>query len=269
MPTYYRKYARKATTYARKGFTYAKKAAKKRYGGSKGTANLVRDVQLLKRVINAEKKQYTTGYTSNLAIGQVNGNSSGHYCASFTPTPSSGSGSNERSGASIKLHSCVMNMQITGQSALTSGANIMFEVYLVKGTPYATPADFATNVFQYNPFASGGSIIDTNSQYDVDFYGRFTKIFSKKIYLPADSVTSMTNIKTVKFGWKYFAGKGHHIRFDNNTNTVVNGQLIYVFRADRGNASTSTASTITGIPITAVNTGMTVNWTLSHYYYDN
>lgn len=237
--------------------------------GRKNRMKLYAEVAALKKVINAEKKQINTNYTTNLAVAQVNGNASGHYAGVFNPSPASGSGSVQRTGASIKLHSFYMNMQITGQSAMVAGMKLIYEVYLIKGTPYATPADFVTNVFQPTQFISGNTTYDMNAQYDPDFFGRFQKIYSKRIYMQPDSTTSMVNVKTIRFGGKYFGGKGHHLRFDNDTSNLINGQLLYVIRTDRGNCSTSTASTLTGIPITAVNTGVTINWVCSHYYYDN
>lgn len=240
--------------------------------GGRGYSNrmkLYKEVAALKKVINAEKKSINTNYTSNLAVAQVNGNVSGHYTGVFHPVPASGSGSSQRTGASIKLHSFFVNMQITGQSAMTAGMKLLYEVYLVKGTPFGTAADFSTSVFQPTQFISGNATIDMNAQYDPDYFGRFQKIFSKRITMIPDATSSMVNVKTIKFGGKYFGGKGHHLRFDNDTSNIVNGQLLYVIRADRGNCSTSTASTLTGIPITAINTGVTINWVCTHYFYDN
>lgn len=240
--------------------------------GGRGRANrmkLYNEVQQLKKAINAEKKRIDDTATSNTAIGQVIQNTAGYYVNDITPIPASGSGYSQRSGASIKLTASHFIFQLTSQSALVSPMKVIIELYLIKGTPYGSPVDFVNAAFEATPFVGGASIIDYNSQYDPDKFGTWTKLKSKKIFFNPVNYSGQKMIRTVHFGIKYNKGQGHHIRFSDDTTTIMNGQLLLLVRSDSGNAHSSSASTLTGIPVTAVNTGFTINWDINHYYYDN
>lgn len=108
----------KARKYVKKQVRRAGKAIKKRYvakGGNLKVGQIAKDVMMLKRLVNAEKKRTTLGSTSFEAAhftGQVNGNSSGHRIVDISPSAiNQGNGYNERNGNSIKLHSLVIKGQ--------------------------------------------------------------------------------------------------------------------------------------------------------------
>lgn len=240
--------------------------------GGRGRANrmkLYNEVQQLKKAINAEKKRIDDTATSNTAIGQVITNAPGYYVNDITPIPSTGSGYSQRSGSSIKLSASHFIFQLTSQSALVSPMKVVIELYLIKGTPYGSPVDFVNAAFEATPFVGGASIIDYNSQYDPDKFGTYQKLISKKIFFNPVNYSGQKLIRTIHFGIKYNKGQGHHIRYSDDTTTIINGQLLLLIRSDSGNAHSSTPSSLTGIPVTAVNTGFTINWDINHYYYDN
>ena len=92
----------------------AKKAGrmiKKRYFKGKGYSRpkigqMVKDVQFLKSIVNAEKhKQVYASTTETNYVGQVNANSSGHWALDVTPNLTQGVGTSNRIGSSIKWHS--------------------------------------------------------------------------------------------------------------------------------------------------------------------
>lgn len=251
----------------RKGVRIAGQGFKKRYISKNKKLKLgkiIRDVSVVKRMLNAEKKMNALSVNGQL-IGQVSGNISGMYYADITPTPPNGTGGSEKTGRSIKMCSWHAQMQLIQQSNAIGRQNFKIEIYQVLGSP-VTPATFATQYWFANGFVNGGNtIIDYNSNVNPDFYGRYKKIYSKRVTLMPDSVSGQTDFKTISMGGKL----NHHIRFDGASTTVANGQLLLVIRTDSGNVSPSVVSTLTNIPQTAVSTGALLNYQIFRYYYDN
>lgn len=81
-----------------------------------------------------------------------------------------------------------------------------------------------------------------------------------------DSITSGLYVKNIKFGVTY---KNHHVRFNSNTTQHTVGQLLMYIQPDTGNCSTVTGSTLSGVPVTQINTGATFNYNITHYFVDN
>lgn len=246
------------------------RAVKKRYGGRKGTRQLIRDVSFLKSIVNAEKKRLTQSYLTNLAVGQVIGNAGGYYVTDVTPLPAQGSQVDQRSGSSIKLHASHFSFMVSQDTATINPITLHFYLFQIKGNYYASPATFVTDHWQTNTFIGGASIVDYNSDPDPDHFNNAMLLRRWRIKLPVDQVSGETTIKPFKIGHKYNRGQGHHIRYENNSTTITQGQILLVIFADNGNASPTTASTLTGgVPITAVHTGAILNYEFIHYYYDN
>lgn len=250
---------------ARKGMRKAGQAIKKRYvsGGRVNVNQVVRDVAVVKRMLNAEKKMLSLN-VNGILIGQVVGNISGYYTQDITPAPANGTAGSEKTGRSIKMCSYHCQMQLIQQSSAIGRQNYKIMIFKTLGLP-VNSSQFVSDYFANNGFIGGASIIDYNSNVNPDSYGRYKKIFEKRVTLEPDSVSGQTGFKTIQFGGKF----NHHVRFSGSTTTVNNGQLWMIVLADSGNCSPTVSSTLTNIPQTGTNTGATINYQMFRYYYDN
>lgn len=115
----------------RKGVRIAGQAFKKRYISNNKKLKLgkiIKDVSVVKRMLNAEKKMNALSVNGQL-IGQVSGNISGMYYADITPTPPNGTGGSEKTGRSIKMCSWHAQMQLIQQSNAIGRQNFKIEIY--------------------------------------------------------------------------------------------------------------------------------------------
>lgn len=257
---------------------YAKKVAKKvgrvvkkRYFKGKGYGNpriaqMVKDVSVLKSMLNAEKKRLEVSPGTTFTIGQVNGNVSGHYLVDITPQPVQGTGFNQKTGNSFKWHSSFMDMQFSTPTANISGQTLKIEIVKVVGLPYASMPDILNKYIEPTAFITGASVYDLHSPRDPDYFKNFVKLRTRYVKIKQDDISGETVVKRIKLGLKL---KNHHVRTDNNDPTVTMGQVFMIITADQGNSSASTASTLVGVPNTAVNTGCFLRYEFTHYFYDN
>nr|WAE42348.1 MAG: capsid protein [Cressdnaviricota sp.] len=257
-------------TYAKKTYNKAKKVVKKRYFSGKGYSKpkmvqMAKDVSMLKGLVNAEKKRYIINSTTPLLVAQLNGNSSGNAILDVTPIPTEGVTYSTRNGASIKLHSALFRFQIYQQVNRISPMKLKFYLFYVKGLPQSTGS---MNLLVANPFISG-AINDYNSNRNVDFFGEYQIIKTWTVSLKDENVANDTTIKEIQIPIKFNKGKGHHIRFNGDNNSVANGQIALFMVGDSGNISAVTVSTITPVPITGLLTGCNINYNFTYYYYDN
>lgn len=268
MGVYKRGFKKAVAKIARKGMRKAGQAIKKRYYG-KGkfnVAKLMNDVAMVKRMVNAEKKA-TSININNQVFGQVLGNSAGYHSNDITPVPSQGIGSAQRNGNSIKICSWHMTAQIIQQASSTQAVNYKMYMFRIKGEPLTSPATFVTEHWNSNNFVGGGgSIVDYNSQLNPAEYNNAQLLYFKTFRIQPDQISNQTGFRTINIGGKL----QHHVRYlSDGSNTISQGQIYLVILADSGNCSPVTASTLSNIPVSAVNTGCTINYHLRWYYYDN
>lgn len=251
------------------------KITKRYYNKSNKSINvgqIASDVMRIKKLVNVEKKRITLAYSN--AVGQFANLLNSFNILDITPVPVENVAYNGRTGASIKCVSYHMDVQYIHQGSTTQPCKGVMYVVLNKGAPLATVSDlqtFYSNMFVPNPFITGyggtvgaTGIIEYNSSFNPDYYGRFKIIQSKRFYVPADSISGQPMYKTVKIGKKW----QHHIRYNKDSNTVVNGQLLLITLVDSGNAG-GVSSSLTGVPTTGSSTAITQNINLVHYYVDN
>jgi len=244
-------------------------------------AKLGRAVKKLQSQSDAEKKRITTFFSNG--IGQLDGNTDGYVATDVTPIPSQGNQTNQRSGASIRLHSTNYQIMI-GQGNLSNAnttAPVRYKLtwLLVKGAPYTAAtltSSFVNNVYQPNPFiggaAPGASIRDYNSQYNPDYFNTYKVIRVVKGVIAADQFSGQSMSKSFNVGFKYNRGKGHDIRFNQNLgghDNVFNGQIVLVIQCDRGNHGSVNNTVTTGIYDAAAGTGLQLQYNRVDYYYDN
>lgn len=230
----------------------------------KGVPQLAKDVLMMKKMLNAEKKRVVLnngGYT----VGQCSTNGQGFLAFEVTPVMSQGATSSTRNGSSIKLNSSFMKFQFVHQANTTQPIRLRLQLIHIPGLPTSNITGFINSMLIPNPFITGGTIRDYNSQPNPDYFKQYRVITKRNIYLPPDQYSGATSIKDIGIPIKY---KNHHVRFNADTNDVTAGQLIVLITADSGNMG-GTASTLGNIPVTGVSTGALVNYNIIHYYYDN
>ena len=222
----------------------------------------------LAQMINAEKKSYQiAGTLTNL--GQVNINDSGALCIDITPLITQGSGTDQRTGASFKLHSALYQFQFNQMSSATLKNRVCIEFWVNKGQALGT-----AKLLEYTHGTSTFSgVTDINSPRNQDRFADFQLL--RRVYrtIDADSISGDVTNMTFDIPIKFNRGKGHHVRLvsslaNNAPLDVLNGQMYMTIRVANGNASTTTVST-KDIPITAINTGLQVRFAYRTWFYDN
>lgn len=231
---------------------------------------ILRDVSMLKTMVNAEKKRYDIAI-GGTPIGQLNGAvNSGMYVTDITPIPAQGTSSVTRNGNSIRVHSGYFRFQMWHQSATVAPVRGEILFVRVNGQSTASPNTFATQMFNLNPFvlnAGSPAIVDLNSDFNPDYFRTFKVLKRKRFYVPMDTYSGVTVIKTFAVPFKF---RKHHVRFSADGSTgIATGQILMIIRCDNGNISTTTASTLNNVPVAAANTGLFFSSNLYYYFYDN
>jgi len=231
----------------------------------KQVPRVLKDVMALKTMVNAEKKRFLQNLNTGNLVAQVNGNSSGHWLLDLTPNISQGNGYNQKNGNSFKWHSSFLDFQFQQQSATNGALRIKIQLIKVVGQALSTVSDIMGKYILPTNFTSG-TVYDINSPRNPDYFKNYIVLKTKYVSLPADNLSGQLSIKRVKMGIKY---KNHHVRTNGNDPTITMGQVLLLITSDRGNCSTTTTSTITGIPDGTINSGAIFLAEFTHYYYDN
>lgn len=246
------------------------KTIKGRYFKGKGyrkprVGNIVRDVLLLKKMVNAEKKRLLGNWSG--VVGQVAGaTGSGHLLLDITPNPGQGVGYNQKSGSSIKWHSSHYDFQITAMANNLNGMRLKFQLIKIVGQAQGSvPTAILDKFVNSNRFITGGSVYDINCDRNPDYFKNFKVLKTMYCSLKNDDMSGELQVRRIKMG-KMF---GHHVRNDLNSATITEGQIILMITADKGNSDLTVASTLSGVPITGAQTGCFVACEYTHYYYDN
>lgn len=269
--------------FIKKTIRAGKRFVKKRYNigkGKKGGLNVARiakDAAMIVRTLNAEKKIWAIAAGNSLstgqAVGQVNGNSSGTRCYDITPLLEQGVTATTRNGDSVKFTSAYFQFMVSQQTANVISNKLSIELWHYNGGSPISEADFLAATYQPTVFST---VTDYQSARNIDRLGDMRMIRKMIVRLDGDTTNNALNVKYVNMPIKFNKGKGHHVRYvgstitNNSLTDIVNGrsQLFLIYRAESGNRSTATASTL-NVPITAINTGLFVQASYSMYFYDN
>lgn len=271
----------KTKRFVKKTAKRAGKFLRKRYSGWNGIRNGVNDVASVAKLasmINAEKRRTTQiiQSSSTNSFGQFRQTSgttatSGHWVYDLTPIVTQGTSINQRSGSSIKMTSSYMKLQL-GHMINTAG-NLYYKGYIVQvlGAPQNINT-MVTQFLQATLFVTGVTSYDYNSLIRPDYLGQYKIIKQFSGLLQADNIAGQQRQveRTIKLRWN--KGKGHHIRYDADSNVITDGQIIMILLADTGNCGTVDN---TGTPVIAGqytnqnSSGATINMANIHYYYDN
>jgi len=243
----------------------AKYGARKIYNrySTGGMGQVVKDVAMLKGLINTEKKYLDASYSNT--VGQCLGNSRGDNFQDITPIPTQNVTYNGRTGQSIKLVSATIQLIINNQATQRVKQKIRFDIYYIKGDP-KTITGMNNELYDPNPLTT---IVDYMSNRNPNNFSDFKKICSRVVYYPEEPHSgsgAAARQKTLKINLKL----NHHLRFDKNTNTLISGQIYIHAVTETGNCSLATAvTTLPYIQNTVINTGFTVNMWTRFYYVDN
>lgn len=260
-PSGYSRVGKVVRKYAKKGL----KMVKRRYVGKSGKfrlGKLVKDVQMIKSVVNVEKKRYTAQYTYDF-LGQVNGAGGGAYITDLTPLIAQGTGSSQRTGNSVKMTGMYLQGQIIQQSSAIDSNVVSVEVWFHKTREVVMSLSSTGNeIYQNSPFSNQIDIISRRNQ---DYFSDYVCIKKQRVIVRADtySATNILRNATFNMGLKL----NRHLRW-NDAGTLINGQLFLLVRCQSGNGSSTTASTA-NIPHQGINTGLKFALDQITYYTDN
>lgn len=260
--------------YARRAAKRAGRALKRRYfrGKGYGRPNVVRmasDVMKLKSIINSEKREFILNNTSALPLGQVDGNGSGAQNIDITPIPAIGDGPTNRTGDSIKCTSCVAKFQFWQQTATTNPIRVRICIVRVLGEPQSVSSPL-NRMLVTNPFVTGAPIKDYNSQPNTDYLAQYDIVAKRTFTVRGDQVTGGGQVFNVQIPMRLGkSGMGFHTKFSDGTTTPTLNQYVMYIVTDNGNRSSAVASTLGNLPVSAIDTGLWMNYNIKWYYYDN
>lgn len=257
--------------YARRVVRKVGNAVKRRYFKGKGygkpkITQMVKDVAYLKSLVNTEKKSFTQ-FSASQVVGQVNGNSSGHYLLDLTPNIGQGTGFQQRIGNSVKWCSAHLQMFFQNQSAGVKPVRLDIHIVKVIGEPFSTMSNVMGRYIANNPFVSDQVVYDTYSSRETDYFKNF-RIIRRKTITINPSFSGERVVRDINLGFKL---KNHHIKWNADTATIAEGQIFLLITASNGNSSSVTANTSAsgGVPTQSVSTGVEYKYNFTHYFIDN
>ena len=260
-----------AKSYGRRLLNKGKKMAKKRYLTKKGLPRLgriVKDIKSLKRSFNVEKKWVDIPEASH-AVGQISATSAtvysyGYKIHDITPFIQQGLQVGNRTGNSVKITGATMRIQLYHNTNQISSNLAFFDIYRVDFAQTINDT-LATKIYEPNPFYTS-AVIDGQSQRNTNYSGVFTKICSRKVYIPPDSHEQDKGIKYVNINLRL----NDKIKYNEIGGTPLNCQYIMVYRAGNGNISDLFSYSGTEkFPTTGNTTGYIANTVTKWWFVDN
>lgn len=241
----------------------AGRAIKKRYVGRKGlkVGRIAKDVMMLKRLVNVEKKRAISTYSGT--VGQVNGAGGGAAIFDITPALTQGDTAGSRNGNVVKVVSMYMQGQFIQQSATLDGCRISIEIWCHKAREVPMSLS-STGAEIYVPSPFSGQI-DLVSRRNQDYFSDYVCLRKVAVWVPNDTYGASNQFKnkTFNIGVKL----QRHLRW-SDAGTLINGQMFLIMRCQHGNASASTASTA-NVAHQGVNTGWKYDLQNTVYFVDN
>lgn len=210
-----------------------RKVVKPYVNKKKGYSNrmkLYREVNAIKKMINAEKKnkEFTQ---SGIGVAQLYNGSDGAVCISITPTITQGNGFDQRNGRSIKLSG--MYLRALVQQQTNTSNRISFNITIVRCVGKTqTPTEVIIGMFNPDPITT---VRQYNCPRNPDSFTDYRILASRNFFLEADYLGTQTAQCNVYMPLKL----NHHLRYSNNTNTIEEGEIYLIVRADRGDAGTA------------------------------
>lgn len=212
---------------------------------------IIKDVQMLKHLVNIEKKRFDITQSTVVNVGQLFGAGvSGQFASAVTPYPIEGVAQGQRVGNSIKLVSACMDIQFQQQSAAVN--NIKVKYYLIcrpDNSSTLSPGSTIAQFFEPNPFSG---VNDYYSARDPEYFTNFKVIKSGTVTLKQDSITSGMSIVQRRIPLKL----NLHLKFNTDSSTTTTKNQLYLLAvASAGDVSAST--------------GVAMQYNIRYYYTDN
>lgn len=227
------------------------KYAKKRYGSKGGRSRLVKDVAMLKHLVNVEKKRFDVTQSTSQAVGLLNtAGVSGAYSTTITPYPLEGVTQGARIGNSIKIVSACMDVGFAQQSATVNKIKLRWYIVCREDNGFNYTASTSLNQFlEVNPIST---VNDYFSSRDPEYFSAFRVIKQGVVSLGSDTVTNSRQNAQIKVPLKL----NHHLKFNTDASTTTTKNQFYLFvTASDGDI--------------AINTGIGMTYNIRWYYTDN
>lgn len=245
------RYARKAGKAIKKSLRPVGRAIKRRYTGGNAIPNLLKDVTMLKHLVNVEKKRFDVTLTTSTPLAQLSGAGvSGQYSAIITPFPLENVTGSGRIGNSIKLVSACVDIQFAQQSACINKQKLRW--YIVcrpdNGFNYTSSTSIA-QFFEPNPFSG---VNDSFSSRDPEYFTAMKIIRQGVVTIQPDTVTNARSNHQIKVPLKL----NHHLKFNTDISTTTTKNQFYLFiTASDGD--------------TTANSGIAILYNVRWYFTDN
>lgn len=203
---------------------------------------IIKDLNMLKKVINAEKQNAEIGVTTEYPLAQYNGvSASGGQLINIMPVISQGVGEDNRKGDSLKICSWVYKLQIYNNGNLTiAGCNYTFYILRQPTNPVSATgvmtSDYATQFLEANTFSG---VIDTLSNRNYQHYKDYIVMGVIKGKIKANDSSdagqgSKTNNHVLARKQEF------HIRYDKGTNnTLMNNLYVLAVASDCDRSTTN------------------------------
>jgi len=177
--TTYGKYAKKTAKFIGRGTYMAAKSLRKRYVKKRQPRmiNIIKDVAMLKHLVNVEKKRYDVALTIQ-TMAQFAGPLSGAYCVNITPSPNEGVTGGTRIGLSIKLVSCCIDMQFKQQANTVNDLKLRWHIICRPDNSLTySGTQIRDQFYETNPFSG---VVDFWSNRDPEYLiiFKFLKVVS-------------------------------------------------------------------------------------------
>lgn len=212
----------------KKGYKKVVRPYVKRKGGYNNRMKLYKEVQAIKKMINAEKK-YVEGNHNGVGIGQLFNGADGIYCASITPTIAVGAGYNNRTGISVKCSGLYFRGQFVAQANTINMLRIKMTILRVNGAPQTT-ANIISGMYDPDSLTA---MRDYNASRNPNQFQDYKVITERRMILYPDSITGQQSNYNFNIPLKLT----HHIRW-NTSGTIQEGELFMIIRADNGDGGT-------------------------------
>lgn len=175
----------------------------------------------------------------------------------------SGFKSNERVGNKVVLKGLHLKLQFVQLASAASANVVNIEVW--KTHDFSSLTQIRTILYDIDSISN---VIDSNSSFNKDQMGKgapYQLIGRKRVYIPADTVSGITQFKYTKM----FIKQNQELLYGGATSQSPNNvRYFIVMRCQNGNINSSTQCTLTGVPITATSTGLKFWYHTVGYYTD-
>lgn len=221
---------------------------KKAWGGYKRNAgtitSLIRNVAMLKSLVNAEKKY--VAFTETFNFGSNNGGVDGHYVQSLISL-SQGTTVATRNGNSVKGTSLQYGFNLTPQANSTVRNDYCIYILMKPGNllddVYTTGTGGTIATLFVDP--DYNSLRTPRSLRNVEHFRDWIILKKIKGYIDADeSSTAGSDVRIHQGAVKLYK----HFKFNGANTPCIENQLYYLFMANQGNMA---AGTLTGITCNA------------------